>query len=239
MQDLRPGGTSSRLTFRGNVTGAIWTPDGRRIIYNIGSEIASLAADGSGDDHAVYRDEFPNVPESISPNGKTVLFRTTRPGTGSDIWTLSLEDGKAHALLSAPFNEQYARLSPDGRWLAYTSDESGRNEVYVRPYPALGSLKRVSRAGGSFPVWSHDSRQVYFMSGLDLYAANVSEDGGGFDTDVPHKVSTPRIGSRFDMFDLMPGNRILAVQITPGPPPTAVRLVTGWLDELKQRLPIR
>jgi hypothetical protein len=73
------------------------------------------------------------------------------------------------------------------------------------------------------------------MSGLDLYAANVSENGGGFDTDVPHKVSTPRIGT----FDLMPGNRILAVQATTGPPPTAVRLVTGWLDELKQRLPIR
>ena len=240
IQDLRRGGALSRLTFRGNVSGAVWTPDSRRIIYNIGNEIASIAADGSGDDRTIFRDQFTGVPTSMTPDGKTVLYQTNRPQTGWDIWALTIEDGKARPVLSAPFTERFARLSPDGRWIAYTSNESNRDEVYVRPYPALGSRSLVSRDGGSFPVWSADSRELFFRRGSDVYVAKVIVTGASFDSGAPEKLPTPQpLMVAVDSMDVLPDGRLLLVQATPRPLPTSLNLVTGWLGELAGRVPIK
>jgi serine/threonine-protein kinase len=239
VQDLRRSGAFSRLTFRGNVSGAVWTPDGRRIIYNIGNEIASIAADGSGDDRTIFRDQFTGIPASITSDGKTVLYSTNRPGTGWDIWALSVEDGKARAVLSAPFTERAPRLSPDGRWIAYTSNESGREEVYVRPYPTLGSRSLISSDGGSLAVWSRDGREIFFRRGSEVYVVKVLAAGAEFDSSAPSRVPMPQpLAVASDAMDLAPDGRLLLIQATPRPSPKSLSLVTGWLDELTRRVPI-
>jgi serine/threonine-protein kinase len=244
IQDLRRGGTFSRLTFRGNVLGAVWTLDGKRIIYNSGNQIASIAADFSGDDRMVHEDQFVGIPTTITADGKTVLYYTNRPGTGWDIWALSLEDGKTRAVLNASYNETHPRLSPDGRWIAYASSESGRVEVYVRPYPALGKRSMISRDGGRMPVWSPGwsagGGELYFSRGSDLYVAKVSVTGAELEGDTPRKVPKPQTPSgNLDTFDVLPDGRLFLIQITPRPLPTSLNLITGWLDELARRTPGR
>ncbi len=241
VQDLGGSGALSRLPIRGNVTGAMWSPDGRSIIYNVNTEMASIAADGSGDATTIFRDEFTNTPTTITPDGKTVLYTTSRPGTGSDIWALSREDRKVHPVLNTSFNEAYARLSEDGRWLAYVSNESGRPDVYVRPFPALGSRFLISRDGGTFPVWSADGREIYFVNGRDLYVVAVKTTGGSFERGSPRKVSTlptgPALG--FNTMDITRDGRLLLIQGTPLSPLTSINVITGWLDELTRRLPLK
>jgi eukaryotic-like serine/threonine-protein kinase len=236
IQNLTGSGGLSRLTFRGNVTGAVWTPDGRRIIYNVGTEMASIAADGSGDDRVVHRDEFTCVPTTITPDGKTVLYSTGRPGTGSDIWALSLDDGNVRPALNAKFNESSARLSEDGRWLAYVSDESGRREVYVRPFPALGGRFLISRDGGVSPIWSADGREIYFVNGADVYVVAVSATGGGFESGIPRNVPMPRSAV---FSGITRDGRLLLIQGTPLSPLTSINVITAWLDELTRRLPLK
>jgi len=244
IQDLRRGSTFSRLMFRGNVSGAVWTPDGQRIIYNSANEIASIAADMSGDDRTVHEDRFVGIPTSITPDGKTVIYYTNRPGTTWDIWALSLEDGKTHPVLNTSHSETYPRLSPDGRWIAYTSNESGRPEVYVRPCPAPGRRSLISRDGGTLPVWSPvwsaAGGELYFWRGSDVYLARVLVAGGDLEGDTPRKVPNAHVATAgLDRFDVTPDGRLLFVQTTPQPLPTSLNLITGWLDELAGRMPVR
>ncbi len=236
IHDFHRGDAFSRLTFRGNVAGAVWTPDGRRIIYNIGNEIASIAADGSGDDRTLFKDQFTGVPTSITPDGKTLLYQTNRPGTGWDIWALSLEDRKARPVLSAPFTERFARLSPDGRWIAYTSNESGRDEVYVRPFPALGSRTQVSRDGGAMPLWSPAGTELYFRRGQEIFFVAVRATAAGFDNGAPQRRPAPDARAAVDSYDITSDGRLLVIQTSPPPLPTAFHLILGWLDELKGRV---
>jgi serine/threonine-protein kinase len=237
IHDFRRGDAFSRLTFRGNVAGAVWTHDGKRIIYNIGNEIASIAADGSGDDRTLFKDQYTGVPTSITPDDKTVLYQTNRPGTGWDIWALSLDDMKAHPVLSAPFTERFARLSPDGHWIAYTSNESGRDEVYVRPFPALGSRTNVSHDGGAMPVWSSPTgTELYFRRGQEIFFVTVRATAASFENDAPQRRFAPATRPTVDSYDIMPDGRLLMIQTTPTPLPTAFNLILGWLDELKGRV---
>ncbi|CAN5886684.1 hypothetical protein BH24ACI5_BH24ACI5_28430 [soil metagenome] len=236
VHDFRREGSFSRLTFRGNVTGAVWTPDGRRIVYNIGNEIASIAADGSGDDKTLLKDDFTGVPTSVTPDGKTVLYYTNRPGTGWDIHALDIDTGKTRPVLSAPFAERFARLSPDGRWIAYTSNESGRDEVYVRPFPALGRRTQISREGGSHPVWATTGTELYFRDGPDILAVPVRTTASDFDNGIPQKRAAPAPRAGLDAFDVGPDGRLFVTQSTPPQLPSAVHLVVGWLDELRSRV---
>jgi len=240
IQEFRRGGGFSRLTFRGNVTGAIWTPNGQRIIYNIGNEIASIAADGSGDDRTLLQDAFTGVPTTVTPDGKTVLYDTNRPGTGWDVWALSVEDKKASPVLAASYAERFARLSPDGRWMAYTSNETGQEEVYVQSFPALGKKFKVSPAGGSLPVWSPAGTELYFRRGPQLFAVPIRVTSQSFDYDPP--LERPVIGDLpetrvgLDSFDAARDGRLFVIQTSPPPLPTAFHLVTGWLDEVRSRV---
>jgi eukaryotic-like serine/threonine-protein kinase len=236
IHDFRRGDAFSRLTFRGNVSGSVWTPDGLRIVYNIGNEIASIAADGSGDERTVFTDEFTGIPTSITPDGRTLLYQTNRPGTGWDIWALELEEGKARPVLAGGFTERSAQLSPDGRWIAYMSNESGRDEVYVRPFPALGRRYAVSRDGGSFPVWSPTGRDLYFRRGQDIYSVAVLTAGQEFESSLPTKRVTPTSRDVADGFAIASDGRLLMIETAPPPLPDAIHLATGWLNELRARV---
>jgi tRNA A-37 threonylcarbamoyl transferase component Bud32 len=164
----------SRLTTDGLSDLPIWTPDGRRLVYTSNADLWWIAADGSEPPESLYVANGGRIPGSVTPDGRGVVFQEYASGIDG-IRTLAFDSAPASRMvLPAAFNESEAALSPDGRWLAYQSEEADRMEVYVRPYPGPGARVSVSLRGGTEPAWSRDSRELYYRAGDSLMAATVS-----------------------------------------------------------------
>jgi Tol biopolymer transport system component len=170
-----PRGTLTRLT----VDGArlpIWTSDGKKVTFASGRSPAAgglfwKPADGSGNVERLTTSENPQRPDSWSPNGETLAFTENDSSTGLDIWALPLKNGKkSRPLIRTSFNETNLAFSPDGGWIAYQSDESGRYEVYVQPFPGPGGRVPISTQGGTGPAWSRDGRELFYRSGDKMMA---------------------------------------------------------------------
>ena len=187
-------GLKQRFTFEGNNPEGMWSPDGATIVWrsrNLAKgTLFRRPSNGTGAAEPLYSDANSYWPTSWSPDGKTLLVWNTTPDpkTKGDIWALPLDAGqpggavKPRAFLQTPFVEQHARFSPDGKWVAYASDESGRFEVYVLPYPGPGGKRQVSNGGGWFPRWRRDGRELYYVSREgQLMAAEVSVRQGSFE----------------------------------------------------------
>ena len=135
-------------------------------------------ADGSGTEERLTTSQYPQVAQSWSPDGKVLAFHEVHPTTGRDIWLLPLEgDRKPRPFLQTSFNERVPMFSPDGRWLAwlaYVSDESGREEVYVQPFPGPGGKWQISTEGGSEPVWARNGRELFYRNGQKMIAVEIT-----------------------------------------------------------------
>jgi serine/threonine-protein kinase len=174
-------GPTTRLTFGGQDRRPFWAPDGRTVAYirdsNNTSAVYARPADGGGQDRLLVRLDRLIQEGEWSHDGRWILVRTDNGQTGAgDILAVRTSgDGAPVPVAASPFTELHPALSPDGRWLAYTSNESGINEVYVRPFPdAEGGRWQVSNGGGSEPRWSHDGRELFYLDGdLRLNAARV------------------------------------------------------------------
>ena len=170
----------SRLTSTGKETYSIsypvWTPDGKHIVIRhpapTGNGLAWYRADGAGEAQLLYESANNVVPYGISPDGKVLVFSETKPETANDLWSLPLDltdaehpkAAKPQVFVQTPAFESQIALSPDGKWAAYGSDESGTFEVYVKPFPGPGGRWQVSAGGGTFPLWAPDGRALYFNS---------------------------------------------------------------------------
>ena len=160
----------TRLSFAATNNASVWTPDGKKITVYSNRDgqwnLYWIAADGSGVEERLTSSEFPQIPWSWSPDGQLLAYSESHPTTGIDIWVLSLRDNrKAQPFLRTPFNEDAPVFSPDGRWLAYQSNESGRDEVYVQPYPGPGGKWMISSEGGSKLLWASDGRELFYRNG--------------------------------------------------------------------------
>jgi Tol biopolymer transport system component/tRNA A-37 threonylcarbamoyl transferase component Bud32 len=210
-------GARSRFTFRQTPgSPAIWSPDGSRIAFAGGNLLDTLyekASSGAGDEKELFKEpgkiHFPN---SWSRDGRFLLYFTPNPKTGRDIWVLPLQgDRKPVLLLGTEFSEYNARFSPDMQWIAYTSTESGRPEVYVRPFtasgpsgePVLGEGKwQVSKDGGDFPKWRADGREILFEAppnGTRKMAVDVKANGAAFEAGVPRQLFETASGNGWDV----------------------------------------
>ncbi|HUQ20097.1 MAG TPA: protein kinase [Gemmatimonadaceae bacterium] len=171
-------GVVSRVTSQATSHQPVWTPDGKSIVYiredGARTELWRVPADGSGPETRFFAPEESVRDITFSPNGRLAAFRTDDPQTRRDIWLLSIDStgapGRAVPFLRTGFNEGGARISPNGNLIAYVSDESGRNEVYVRPFPGNGPREQISASGGVQPVWVSDSRIVYRSAGRFIAA---------------------------------------------------------------------
>jgi hypothetical protein len=143
------------------------------------------------------------------------------------------------------YHEYHPALSPDGRWLAYVSEESGQPEVYVQPFPALDSRWQVSTGGGRAPVWSGNGRELFYQQGMEptssrLFAVGISTVSG-FRADAPRLLfagpyrSPERYGQSYDV--TADGQRFLMVKVEPPPPPPEIHLVLNWFEELASKAP--
>jgi len=174
-----PRETFTRLTFEGYNSHAVWTPDGTRITffsYRDGSSHLLLkAADGSGAEEQIGSAEIATLfPQSWSPDGRMLTLSGLQASTRSwDIWVLPRE-GKASPLLQTRFTEGSGTLSPDGRWLAYVSNESGIYQVYVQAFPGPGGKWQVSTDGGTEPVWARNGRELFYRSGRKLMSVEIT-----------------------------------------------------------------
>ncbi len=242
-------GVERRIT---DETGAeywpIWSPDGRRVVFNSRREgrtvMASKPVDGSDPENTlVERAETWPSPYSWATDGSLAYQESERLFGKFDIWVLP-PDGPPHVFLQTTSNEFHPAISPDGRWMAYVSDESGRMEVNVRPYPGLGAVTQVSIDGGSEPIWSPDGREIYYRrQGGDQVIA-VSFDPGGPSPRLgkPRLLFEGRYAPGFGYgrrYDLAPdGKRFLMVQLGEPPAPhTQYNVVLNWFEELKRLVP--
>ena len=166
--------TQQRLTFDFQLpTSLVWTPDSQRLVFSILQDgawsLAWKAANGTGPVEILYTSENEVYPSSCSPDGKLLIFEDWPSPSNGDIWALSLEgEPDAHPLMAEKYYEGASALSPDGRWMAYGSNESGEYNVYVRPFPNLDDGKwMISTQGGGWPIWAPGGRELHYVRAGD------------------------------------------------------------------------
>jgi serine/threonine-protein kinase len=228
-----------------------WSPDGQRLAF--GSDrfgVANLfwqAADGTGEPERLLESDRIQMPFSFAPDGR-LLFSADVAGQGRDVHALSMDGSRrVERILYGPTNEGNAEVSPDGRWIAYDSDESGQFEIYVRPYPDTygGSRWQISSGGGKQPLWSRDGRELFYRDfGGALLAASVTLTP----TFTPGPVvklfeNASYFGSGSSMsgrtYDLsLDGSRFLMIkQQAIAGDAAALIVVLNWFEELKRLVP--
>jgi eukaryotic-like serine/threonine-protein kinase len=233
VHDLQRG-TSTPLT-SGNDSNIlpVWSHDGRRILFasNRGGDwdIYSQQADGSAPADVLLKRPSDQFPYGFAPDG-TLLFTEIGPRTGRDLWTLS-PDGKPSPFRVTSANEYAAQFSPDARWIAYASDESGRPEIYVASFPGGEHRLPVSTGGGGRPMWSPDGKDLFFVTGDALVSVGFQPDGT---VTAPRRVtdrSNFLTNDRFQSFSVSPdGKRILMIQRDPGSAPRQLNVILNWSD---------
>ncbi len=237
----------TRVAFGGNVNlNAVWTPDGKRIAFASDKEgttsIYWQPADGSGGLERLTTSEYARVPMSWSANGQLLAFVEINPTTGYDIWVLQLTDRKAQPFLQTPSNESAPRFSRDGHWLAYVSDESGRYEVYIQPYPGPGGKWQISTEGGTEPAWNPNGRELFYRGGDKMMAVEIATQPS-FSAGKPkmlfERPYVPTPGT-FPFYDVSPdGQRFLMLKPSEqgAASPTQINVVLNWFEELKRNVP--
>jgi serine/threonine protein kinase/Tol biopolymer transport system component len=221
----------------------IWTPDGKRIIFSLESPVYNLfwkAADGSGAEEPLFTNGNDKYPGSVSPDGKTLAFGEQHPETRFDVFVLPLEgERRPRPFLQTPFMEYRPAFSPDGHWLAYQSNQSGRDEVYVQAYPGPGGKVQVSTDGGSEPVWAQSGKELFYRSGRKVLSVPIINSGAEFVAGKPVQLfEGPYSSDQYRPgYDVTPdGQRFMMVQVPEGSAPRQINVIVNWFEELRRRV---
>ena len=235
---------STRFTFEAaDNTVPIWSPDDGRIVFQSNrkgpGDLYQKASSGTGNDEEFLVQEGSlKAPGDWSSDGRFLVYGLidAKSKTGVDLGFCSAAEKKTFLFLSTPATESNGRLSPDGRWLAYQSDESGRNEVYVQPFPEHGGKWQVSTAGGTQPVWNRNGKEIFYVS-LDnkLMVVDVKADSG-FEVGTPRTLFDVHLkGINGVKYDISPdGQRFLANTVIGEVKANPITLVQNWAAEIKR-----
>jgi serine/threonine-protein kinase len=248
--------TTIPLTSKGHVVAPIWAPDGKHLVFvsvSDGSALTWIRSNGSGEPQVLLKSKYSVVPWSFSPDGRRLAYHEVSPETGGDLWTVPLDltdadhpkAGTPELFLRTPAEELIPRFSPDGRWIAYRSNESGANEIYVRPFPAgSGGKWPISTGGGLYALWSKNGHELFYEAPDDrIMVVDYTVDGEAF---VPGK---PRVWSQRPLFyagvsnlDLAPDGARSAIVTAPemgvgSRGSVHVTLLENFFDELRRKAP--
>jgi len=235
-------GTTRQLTFESSNFGAVWAPDGDWLAFTSYRHgpfaIYRVPVDRHQPEELLHRSPVDQVVSSWSPDGKGLLFSRVDPLTGGDVWFLPLEDrDHPRLLLSETGDEMGPVLHPGGEWFAYVSDESGRNEVFVRPFPGPGGVTPISTAGGSSPCWSRDGSELLYLNGGKMMAVEVR-------TEPEFRAGQPVLlferdrcltAHSFFNYDVASDGRFVMAESLQDEVPTDLVLVFNWFEELKAK----
>jgi serine/threonine-protein kinase len=250
--DVRSRTLSSLPVRLDRLSSVSWAPNGRDLVL-----VALLAAageraavyiapaDASAPDSLLFRlpPDVVAVDASLMPDGHTLLIATFFGEGGANLYVASPgRDSTLVPFAAGPANEDFASVSPDGRWIAYASDESGGDQVYVRPIPGPGARIQVSDSGGSAPVWAADGKRLFYLSGRALMLASLDEDGARgalrvsgvrqlFDNGPPQ--GSPLLGRTYDV---SPDGRHVVLQRAVGEGRSQIVVWLDWFDEMRSRL---
>ena len=247
-----PRHTLTRLTFEGDNRLPVWAPDGKQVAFRSNRaggtwNLYWKPADGSGAAERLTTSEHTQTPSSWSLDGKFLAFyeRATTVGsstTEGDIWVLPLEgERKPQPFLQTQFYESSPTFSPDGSWLAYVSNESGRNEVYVLPYPGPGGKWQISTEGGREPVWARNGRELFYRNerGDQMMVVDIT-------TEPTFRAGAPRLlfegnfelsSGTLPFYDISPdGQRFVMIKLEQQER-AQINVVQNWFEELKRLVP--
>ena len=241
----------TRLTFGpGRTTFPVWSPDGGSVGFASNRtgiyQVAEKRADGTGSEEPILESDISKYPTAWSADGRFIAYNTTGPGKyTTELWIAPrFGERKPYPFLQGSFDVGQGQFSPDGRWMAYSSDESGRSEVYVTPFPGGGSKWQVSAAGGTCPRWRRDSRELFYLAAdSELMAAEVETSGSSFQVAAVRPLFHVLLKTgmaRLDVsptsdqisYDAGPDGRWFVVNAPPIGSPPPITLITNWAPEL-------
>jgi Tol biopolymer transport system component len=236
----------TRLTTEGLTnTVPVWSPDGRRVVFSSVRDASQgrqnlfmVPSDAAGTAERLTESDHIQLPMSWAPDGHTLVYAEIRPETQYDIFAVNVTDHSIRTIAASPGNDIGASVSPDGRYVAYCSDESGQSEVYVQSFPMPGHRWRISRSGGTEPAWSN-AGELFYRSGDRMMAVRTTPTADGlsfseaqalFEGRFERTILTPGIR----MYDVTAdGQRFLMVKATSATAPGQLRLVANWITELR------
>ena len=235
-------GIPSRFTFDpADDINPVWSPDGAHVVFRSTrkgrSDLYQRASGGAAADEVLFESPESKLPTGFSPDGKILLFNRTMTGTKMDIWALPITgDRKPFPVIATAFDEGYATFSPDGRWIAYDSNDSGASEVYVQPFPPTGAKVRLSTTSGVSPSWSADGKTVFYMtSDYHMMAVSVTNSGREFRPESPRELFASRPNGSTRNFGVDPSGDRFLIPVS-GDEQTAapITVVLNWTAGLKK-----
>ena len=233
----------------------VWSPDGRYLVFARKGGLFWTRSDGAGKPQPLTQSKDLQVPFSFAPDGKRLSFHQFASDGGIHLWTVPLESdgtglrgGKPEVFLQDSFDKRYPMFSPDGRWLAYTSNESGTYQVYVRAFPDKGGKWQISNGGGAHPVWSHNGRELFFHSGdARIMVAAYTVKGDSIVADQPRAWSEKRLADfgivGTGTYDVaLDGKRVAALMPVEAPEAQQAQnhvvFLENFFDELRRKVPL-
>jgi Tol biopolymer transport system component len=234
-------GTLSRLTFDGAGNSAVvCSPDGTRIAYSSRrsghADLYERLSSGAGDERLLLQTSEGKFSDCWTADGRYIVFDKIDPKSNFDVWILPLAgDRKPLPILHGQFNESHSQVSPDGRWIAYSSDETGRSEIYVQSFPSPGGKWQVSTDGGDQASWRADGKELFYLSaGKKLMAVDVKAAGSSFEAGVARllfETSLPPNGIadfRNQYVATADGQRFLVTALADEAPSSPINVVVHW-----------
>jgi Tol biopolymer transport system component len=233
----------TRLTFSdADEWGAAWSPDGQDVYFGssrgVSYDLYRKSVTGAGPEELLYQNDRPKLPSSVSPDGQLLLFSVQDLETSWDVWVLPLgEDGaEPRPLLAGPFDQAVGMFSPDGRWVAFHSNESGRNEVYVTSFLEPGRKWQASTQGGLFPEWGRDGRELFYTATEgQAVAVDVEARGEGLAFGSPRPLFPLETQESNQRYSPQPdGQRFLTIERVGAQSARPLTVVVNWTAGLTE-----